>query len=186
FDALSKPNSDEAVDLQISRFITSQPIMLAMAGVPGIYVHSLVGSANDHAGMKETGRARTINRQKWQRSDLEAALAEPDSRAHKVFQRYAELLKNRASSPAFHPNGSQQVIGGNPAFFNLMRTSPDGQERVLCLHNITNQAQFLEADVSNLMQSDSARDLFTDRMVILEGGVLRTTIEPYGVKWLAA
>ncbi|MCB0195932.1 MAG: alpha-glucosidase C-terminal domain-containing protein [Anaerolineae bacterium] len=186
FDALSNPNSEEPVELQISRFIASQAIMLAMAGVPGIYVHSLVGSANDHAGMKETGRARTINRQKWQRSDLEAALAEPESRANKVFQRYAELLKARASSPAFHPNGSQQIIGGNPAFFNLMRTSPDGQERVLCLHNITDHAQYLEVDVSNLLQSDSARELFTDKMVILEGGVLRTTVEPYGVKWLAA
>lgn len=186
FDALSDPNRDEPVELQISRFITSQAIMLAMAGVPGIYIHSLFGSANDYVGMAETGRARTINRQKWLRGELEAVLANPASRSLQVFQRYVQLLKTRASSPAFHPNGSQQIIGGNPAFFNLMRTSLDGQERVLCLHNVTDHAQFLEIDLSHLLQSDGASDLFTGRMVILEGGVLRMTIEPYGVRWLAA
>ncbi|MCB0167323.1 MAG: sugar phosphorylase [Anaerolineae bacterium] len=186
FDALSDPQSDEPVELQVNRFMASQAIMLAMAGVPGIYVHSLFGSANDYAGMAETGRARTINRQKWLRGELEAVLANPASRSHQVFQRYVQLLKTRASSPAFHPNGSQQIIGGNPAFFNLMRTSLDGLERVLCLHNVTDHAQFLEIDLSHLLQSDGATDLFTGRMVILEGGVLRMTIEPYGVRWLAA
>lgn len=185
FDALSDPNSDEAVELQVNRFIASQAIMLAMAGVPGIYVHSLFGSANDYVGMEETGRARTINRQKWLRGEVEAVLANPKSRSNQVFQRYVELLKTRASNPAFHPNGSQQIINGNPAFFSLMRTSPSGQERVLCLHNVTDQAQFFEADLSHLLQSDGARDLFTDKMVIFEGGVIRTTVEPYGVKWLA-
>ncbi|MCB0177125.1 MAG: sugar phosphorylase [Anaerolineae bacterium] len=186
FDALSDPNSDEPVERQINRFIASQAIMLALAGVPGIYVHSLFGSSNDYAGMAETGRARTINRQKWLRGELEAVLANPASRSYQVFQRYVQLLKTRASSPSFHPNGSQQIINGNPAFFNLMRTSLDGQERVLCLHNVTDHAQYLEVDLSHLLQSDSASDLFTGRMVILEGGVLRMTIEPYGVRWLAA
>lgn len=186
FDALSDPNSDEPVELQINRFMASQAIMLAMAGVPGIYVHSLFGSSNDYTGMAETGRARTINRQKWLRGELEAVLANPASRSQQIFQRYGQLLKTRASCPAFHPNGSQQIIGGNLAFFNVMRTSLDGLERVLCLHNVTDHAQFLEIDLSHLLQSDAASDLFTGRMVILEGGVLRMTIEPYGVRWLAA
>lgn len=186
FDALSDPNAGEPIELQIDRFMASQAIMLAMAGVPGIYVHSLFGSHNDLTGMAETGRARTINRQKWLRGELEAVLANPGSYSHKIFQRYVALLRTRASQPAFHPNGDQQIISANPAIFALVRLSPDRQASVICVHNVTAEAQFLEADLSGLVQTDSARDLFTDRRVLLEGDVLRLTVEPYGVRWLAA
>jgi sucrose phosphorylase len=186
FDALSDPNAGEPIELQIDRFMASQAIMLAMAGVPGIYIHSLFGSHNDQVGMAETGHARTINRQKWLRGELEAVLANPDSSSNKIFQRYAALLRIRSSQPAFHPNGDQQVISDNPAFMALVRISPDRQAYVICVHNVTAAAQFFEADLSSLVQTDSVRDLLTERQVLLEGGVLRLTVEPYGVKWLAA
>ena len=54
--------------------MVSQAIMLALAGVPGIYVHSLFGSSNDYIGVEETGRARSINRQTWLRAEIEAVL----------------------------------------------------------------------------------------------------------------
>ncbi|RLC54282.1 MAG: sugar phosphorylase, partial [Chloroflexota bacterium] len=44
FDALSDPNGPEPLDWQVRRFLASQAIMLSLAGVPGIYVHSLFGS----------------------------------------------------------------------------------------------------------------------------------------------
>jgi glycosidase len=184
FDALSNPNDDEPEELKIDRFIASQAIMLAMVGVPGIYVHSLVGSANNYAGMEETGRARTINREKWQRAELEVTLADSDSRATKVFGRYTALLKARAAHPAFHPNGDQQIITNNPAQFTLLRTSPDGQEQVLCIHNISAQAQPFEVDVSQLSLDAELRDTLSGEKIALEGQMLRLTLPPYGVKWL--
>lgn len=186
FDALSDPDSDEPEDLQISRFIASQAIMLAMVGVPGIYVHSFFGSSNNYAGMKETGRARTINREKFLRAEVEAVMANPNSHSNKVFNRYVELLNVRRSHPAFHPNGPQQIIDGNPDFFALVRTSPDGQEWALCIHNVTDRPQFFEFNLSDMLETGSLHDLFKDRRVVLEGGVVRLTIEPYGVRWLAA
>src|SRR5690606_36235726 len=62
FDAVTNP--DEAKALQVRRFLVTQGIMLALAGVPGIYIHSLLGSRNDIEGMHATGRARSINRAK--------------------------------------------------------------------------------------------------------------------------
>ncbi|GAB4543417.1 MAG: hypothetical protein Fur002_15350 [Anaerolineales bacterium] len=44
FDALSNPNGDESLDLQIKRFMSAQAIMLSLIGMPGIYFHSLFGS----------------------------------------------------------------------------------------------------------------------------------------------
>ncbi|MBN1220457.1 MAG: sugar phosphorylase [Anaerolineae bacterium] len=178
FDALSDPNSNEPEEIKIARFICSQALMLAMVGVPGIYVHSLVGSSNDYAGMEKTGRARSINRKKWQRSELEVALNNPNSQATRVFGRYIDLLKARAAHPAFHPNGDQRVIPTNPALFSLLRTSPDGQAQVWCIHNISAQPQQAEINPSH---AGKGRDIVTDEEVRLED---KLPVEPYEIRWL--
>jgi sucrose phosphorylase len=49
FDALSDPRDNEPLALQVDRFLAAQAIMLALQGVPGIYVHSLFGSRSDGA-----------------------------------------------------------------------------------------------------------------------------------------
>jgi sucrose phosphorylase len=180
FDALSNPNGDEPLELQIDRFIASQAIMLALVGIPGIYIHSIFGSSNDRIGVAETGRARTINRQKWLRAEVEAVMANPNSRSYQVFQRYANLLRTRAAHQVFHPNGSQQIIRGNPAFFNLLRTAPAGTEQVLCLHNITARSQQLEIDRSESWSERSWLDLFSGERVSAE----KLNFGPYEVKWL--
>ncbi len=141
FDALSNPRAGEPEARRIDRFMVSQAIMLALAGVPGIYVHSLVGSSNNLRGVQETGRPRTINRQKWRQAELEAALSNPNTRAAQVFRRYRQLLRVRRAHPAFHPNGGQSVVFGEPGIFALWRTAPDGSEHILCLHNVTSQPQ---------------------------------------------
>ncbi len=186
FDALSEPAGGESEEIKISRFIASQAIMLAMVGVPGIYVHSLVGSPNNLIGMVETGRARTINREKWHRVDLEAVLELSASRAARVFGQYAVLLKARAAHSAFHPNGTQQVITGNPALFSLLRIAPDGQEQVLCLHNISDQPQQVEIDSSQLSLIGPLRDVVSDETIMLsKGQILQLALAPYQVRWLA-
>jgi glucosylglycerate phosphorylase len=181
FDALSDPNGDEPEAVKIDRFIASQAILLAMAGVSGIYIHSLVGSSNNHAGFAQTGRARTLNRQKWQRAELEATLNDPASRASQILRRYISLLQVRASHKAFHPNGEQQIIPGNPALFCLLRVSPDGQERVLCLHNVSAQPQqfSLKGD-----QFSGMHDLLADKPVMFENQTLQLELDPYEVRWL--
>jgi sucrose phosphorylase len=184
FDALSDPQSEEPVERQIDRFIASQAIMLAMVGVPGIYVHSLFGSSNDHVGLKETGRARTINRQKWLRGEVEAVMANPNSRSYRVFQRYVALLKARAGHRAFHPNGDQQVMPTGPALFGLLRIAPDGSEQVLCLHNISAQPQSIDLDLQSLSLPAQLQDILSEEKVRLEDERLRLRLKPYEVRWL--
>jgi sucrose phosphorylase len=191
FDALSDPQKvdQEGLETQIRRFISSQAIMLCLAGVPGIYVHSLLGSRSYHAGVERTGRYRTINREKLQRRELERELADPTSLRHRVFQRYADLLRVRRSQPAFHPNGSQKIILSNRALFSLLRTSPDNQEHILCVHSVSDQEQVFEANLSELGVADSAgaEDLVTGESHRAdEAGRLRLAVAPYQVLWLKA
>ncbi|MCB0240108.1 MAG: sugar phosphorylase, partial [Anaerolineae bacterium] len=57
YDFLNDPAAAKP-ELDIARFLASQAILLSLAGVPGIYVHSLFGSRNCEACVAETGRAR--------------------------------------------------------------------------------------------------------------------------------
>jgi glycosidase len=191
FDALSDPVGveEEGLELQVSRFVASQAIMLSLAGVPGIYVHSLLGSRSWREGVEETGRYRTINREKLRWRDLAAALADPTSLRHRVFYQYVHLLRIRRSRRAFHPNGAQRVLFDNPALFTLLRTSPDGQEHILCVHNVSDKAQSFQVDLVQLgvPHSENVEDLvFPARFPVDEDGRLSLTVKPYQVLWLAA
>jgi sucrose phosphorylase len=87
-----------------------------------------------------SGLNRTINRRKFQRSELDEMLSDPSSISARVFQRLKILLKIRREHPAFHPYGSQEVLASVPEVFCLQRTSPDGKEQVLCLQNVNNRS----------------------------------------------
>ena len=158
FDALSNPFSDEPFEMQIKRFIAAQAIMLSLAGLPGIYFHSLFGSRNWAEGVRITKHNRAINRQKLERAYLEEQLANPNSLRSQVFNRYRQLLLARSTSTAFHPHGSQKVLDVGKAIFALSRISPDQTKNVLCLQNVTAHEQRLENIINK-----TARDLLTNR-----------------------
>jgi sucrose phosphorylase len=185
FDALSSPLADEPDQVQVDRFIAAQAIMLCLAGVPGIYFHSLFGSRGWPQGVQLTGRNRTINRQKLERVALEQELSQPATRRSQVFARYAAMLKARAARPAFHPNGGQEILDCGAAVFALLRTSPNSNPRVLCLHNISNQVQTVRLDWPALFKPTPVRllDILSDRSFTLKPGD-PWTMQPYQVSWL--
>lgn len=174
FDALSNPNANEPIGLQISRFIAAQAIMLSLIGMPGIYFHSLFGSRGWSEGVKQTGRNRTINREKLQLDELQNELADENSLRSRVFAKYSQLLKIRNSTSAFHPYGTQTIMDVHPSVFAIERTSPDGASRVLCLHNVSGQV------ISFSTGLKSAIDLFTGQVI----EVSNVTLQPYQVEWL--
>jgi len=174
FNALSNPNGDEPLDLQANRFIASQAIMLSLLGVPGIYFHSLFGSRGWLEGVKQTGRNRTINREKCQLDELQNELADENSLRSKIFTRYSQLLKARSNSSAFHPHGTQKVLDVHPSVFAVERNSPDGNSHVLCLHNVCAQ------EIAFTTEGETATDLFTDQEIQAS----KITLEPYQVLWM--
>ncbi len=160
FDALSNSQRDESLELKVDRFMTAQAIMLSLIGVPGIYFHSLFGSRGWREGVNLTGRNRTINRQKFDLAAFESELADQSSLRHHIFHCYAQLLRARSASSAFHPYGTQQVLDCGKGIFALLRLSPDGNQRVLCLHNVSDQTQNVIVNLNDI--ASSASDRFTD------------------------
>jgi sucrose phosphorylase len=188
FDALSDPNGGDPIETRVDRFIAAQAIMLSLVGVPGIYFHSLFGSRGWPEGVQQTGRNRTINRQKLMRADLERELADPASRRYAVFNRYAQLLKARAALPAFHPHGNQQIIECGDSIFTALRVSPGGAGRVLCLQNVAGRPQSASVDFEKIFGPASkdgrARDLITGKRFIV-GGKNPLRLRPYQTLWLS-
>lgn len=185
FDALSDPQSSEPLQRQIDRFITAQAIMLALVGVPGIYFHSLFGSRSWRAGVDQTGRNRTINRQKFDLVTLESELSNDASLRHHVFRRYAQILRARSFSSAFHPHGAQQILDCGEALFALLRISPDKRQRVLCLHNISDQPQSIAVKLKDMFNLSSGRfvDLLTDHPTANPFND-NLVLQPYQTLWL--
>lgn len=174
FDAVTHPDVT-ARDPQtaIDRFIISQAIMLAFLGVPGIYLPSLFGLRNDREGVGRTGRYRTINREKLDADQLLALLDDPTSLTARVFRRYQHLLTVRTSERAFHPLGTQTVLDFGERIFALERVSPDGEARVLALHNVSGESVTLMLPEPGINRLDGQQ---------LQGEV---TLAPYKFIWLA-
>ena len=128
------------------QFLVTQAVMLALAGVPGIYVHSLIGSENWLEGVEQTGANRTINRRKLSFDALVEELGDEGSLRHHVFAGYKELLRARAGQAAFHPRSPQTVVDSDDRLFVLLRgpyvewdaSGGHAEEgTILALHNLS-------------------------------------------------
>jgi len=178
FDMLNEPESTP-LEMGVQRFIASQAIMLSLSGVPGIYIHSLFGAPNSHREVEKTGRARSINREKYQVSDLEKELADPSTRTSRVFTTYTHYLSIRKVHPAFNPLAPQQVLDLGSQVFALLRTAQGQREKILCLINITNSEVELEVDPTTLDSS-----VWVDLISGMEYQPGKINLEPYQVLWL--
>jgi glycosidase len=188
FDALAQGGAEEDIESGAERFVAAQAIMLALVGVPGIYFHSLFGSRGWPEGVEQTGRQRTINRQKCDLAALEDALGDPGSLRSRIFRGYAQLLKARAATPAFHPHGAQQVLhaAGGPPVFAMLRIAPGGGDRVVCLHNVSGRPQTAQLDVrtSQLGEAPRLTDLVGGTELRPAGAAFEIALRPYQVSWL--
>jgi sucrose phosphorylase len=165
---------NESIDMQVSRFISAQAIMLSLIGIPAVYFHSLFGSRNWIAGVRQTSHQRTINRQKCLLDELQKELNDENSLRNKVFIKYSALLKIRKNSSAFHPHGTQKILELHKSIFAIERTSPDDKSSVVCLHNVSSQK------ISFATHFKSGIDLFTNQKIQMN----QITLEAYQVLWL--
>jgi glucosylglycerate phosphorylase len=122
-DALKDP-ANPVDPLHIPRFLAAQAVALALAGVPAVYIHSILGSQNWAEGVRLTGRARTINRARLSADAVCAELADPKSLRAKIFYPYLEMIGIRTRQPAFHPAAAMQILSLDDRVFALKRVCP--------------------------------------------------------------
>jgi sucrose phosphorylase len=129
-------------DAQRSRtFLVSQAIMLALAGLPAIYVHSLLGSTNWEEGVEKSGVNRAINREKVDYDETVNELHHEGTLRYHVFEGYKALLSARSKSQAFRPAAPQHILETDAALLSVLRgpvvNEEGAKEWVLAVHNVT-------------------------------------------------
>ena len=164
------------------RFLTSQGIMLALRGMPGVYFHSLVGTTNDLDGVERSGRNRTINRRKFESDELRRLVSDDGSLQRRIFDGYRRMLAVRTAQPAFHPDADQAVLEtGHRSVVAFLRTSTDRPQRILVLANVGDQAATVDLSRLDVDLSDVKEDLLGARRVTGP----RYEVAPGDIVWLA-
>jgi sucrose phosphorylase len=174
-DAVTSP--ELPVETQVAQFIVSQAVMLALAGVPAIYIHSLLGSHNDTEGVKKLGYNRAINREKLNVQQVNSAIDRPDSFRAQVFERYTHLLRVRREQPAFHPNASQRALDVDNAQVLVLERHASSQQRILAINNLSGNQHMIDLSQADFKQGV---DLLSGQTI--EGSSIE--LPPYAVMWL--
>ncbi|MFK8014742.1 MAG: sugar phosphorylase [Gammaproteobacteria bacterium] len=181
-DALAGTVAGGADELAIPRLLCAHAIMLALEGIPAIYIHSLLGTPNDVEGVARTGQYRSINRRVWERSDIEALLDDPSSTQAKALGGLRALLEIRRRQAAFHPNAIQFTLQLGLEIFGVWRQSMDRQQDIFCINNVSDEPRSVELENINLVSTSVWRDLISG--AVIEDGQAHLELAPYQSAWL--
>ncbi|OXT00420.1 alpha-amylase [Notoacmeibacter marinus] len=168
---------------RFERFMVNQTIQMALEGIPGIYIHSLLATPNDEERMERTGTKRALNRHIWDYRDLEDRLSQPDSDQSKVFAEMKRRLAIRTRQPAFHPNATQMTLDLGPGLFSLWRQSRDRTQSIHAIHSVSNEVQTVELNRLNLIMDEPVLDLLSGRRYAESDETIE--LAPYQCVWLA-
>ncbi|TMN73253.1 alpha-amylase [Pseudoalteromonas sp. S1727] len=167
----------------LQRFLCAHAIMFALEGIPGLYIHSLMGTTNDYVRFDNTQHNRSVNRHRWQEADLLNKLADTSSHYAQVFENIRKLLKVRIKQPAFHPNATQFTLHLTGALFGFWRQSIDRRQSIFCVYNVSAQPQQLLLADLNLIATEHWYELIEG--VQLSDDLQTIELSPYQGLWLS-
>jgi sucrose phosphorylase len=181
FDALQ--GTKEGTDQHgLQRFICAHAIMLALEGIPGIYIHSLLGTRNDYQRAENSGHNRAINRHQWDYDSLISELEDSNSHHHQVYNHLKSLLKIRCSQAAFHPNATQFTLHLGSQLFGFWRQSMDREQSIFCVSNVSDQTQLLDLSDLNLIDTENWYDLISGSQFSEANHLIN--LAPYQTVWI--
>jgi len=156
-------------------------------GIPGVYLHGLLGSKNDTKAVMEGQSARSINRKTLNKDALIETLSDHSSITYKISSHYGVMIRKRINEKAFHPCADQKILRISDSLFSLLRTSIDGKENILAITNVTNKNQHFEFDTKGTgLTTKSWRDILSGKTFASPDGKLAFNIGSFDVLWLKA
>jgi sucrose phosphorylase len=181
YDAL-KGTTEGEDEWNVARFICAHAIMLALEGIPGIYIHSLLATSNDLDKLEATAQNRGINRHEWDYDTLTSALGDEESQHARVSNLMKKMIHLRQQQRAFHPNATQFTLHLGEQLFGFWRQSMDRRQSIFCIYNISNQIQPLRISELNLVVTDRWWDMISG--YIFDEQTETIAVEPYQVLWI--
>jgi sucrose phosphorylase len=185
WSAINRDDSDEDIAFMVKRYLASRSLSLVLQGVPAVYTHGSLAMPNDHELVKKTNHKRDVNRGVIDPDRFAEELKNSQSKRSHLLRLGSRLNLTRTRQRAFHPQGNQHVITVSSDVFVVLRTSPEGDERILTMTNVTPRKSCVEIPVSECgTQETRWMDLLRENEWIAEEGKLKVTLEPYDIIWL--
>jgi sucrose phosphorylase len=149
--------------------VAAHAILLALQGLPAVYIHSFLGSHGDKNAVKDSGIFRRINRAKLDFVRLSEQLIDPETERYAIYTRISDMAKARREEVLFSPKVAQRVLSWSKKLMVIERYTE--QRRVLCLTNISNEMVSLPKPIEGF-------DLLSKQNLLL------TAVTPYQIVWL--
>ena len=163
-------------------YLAAHTLILVFAGVPLLYINSLMCLPNNHDGMEKRGFNRAINRRSLSQTEVLSILDEQNAHSINLFEELKRRVKIRRAQQAFHPQAAQTHVPLGDEVFGLLRTSQDGIQKILCITNICSRLVKLDAENVPISFRGTCIDLLTDAQIDLDNGL---QLDPYGTYWLS-
>tara|TARA_A100001388_G_C28768838_1_gene502513 strand:+ start:1343 stop:3076 length:1734 start_codon:yes stop_codon:yes gene_type:complete len=168
---------------QIKRFICAHTIMFAMEGIPAIYIHSFLGTKNDHKAIAAGEGNRSINRFKWDKKDIYKNLEDKNSNNFYIMSKLNSLLNIRSKQPAFHPNATQFTLNLGDEVFGLWRQDKKRKQSIFSIYNVTSKSVKLSLQKINLIETEKWIDLISgEALKDIDDDIL---LKPYQSLWIS-
>jgi sucrose phosphorylase len=185
WSAINHDDSDEDMALQVKRYIASRSISLVLRGVPGDYVHGIIGTSSDHDLVSKTNYKRDVNRGAIDSKSIAEGFRDSYSKISQLRARGSKIRLTRTRQRAFHPQGGQHVLMVSPDVFTVLRTSPEGDQHILTMTNVTSRASQIDIPLSELNVPETRwYDLIGEKDWIAEQNKITVRLQPYDVIWL--
>ena len=185
WSAINGDKNDEEMAFQVKRYIASRSISLVVQGVPGIYIHGAIGTSNDYELVEKAKSRRAINRGAIDSRAFAESLKDPNSKNSHIRRRNSRLNLTRTSERAFHPHGDQRILMISPDVFTVLRTSPEGDQHILAMTNVTSRVCRIEIPLSEFTLKETRwYDLINEKEWVVDNERLTVELQPYDVIWL--
>ncbi|GAA6135232.1 alpha-amylase family glycosyl hydrolase [Oceaniserpentilla sp. 4NH20-0058] len=182
YDAL-QGTEDGKDELGLQRFLCAHGIMLALEGIPALYIHSILGTHNDYDKKERTGHNRSINRHEWDYDNLITELSNPETDHAQVYTQITQLINLRKAQKAFHPNATQFTLHISDSIFGFWRQSIDRGQSIFCVYNITDSQQKMLLSDLNLVVTNTWIDLISG--IVFDNTHDEIILAPYQMMWIA-
>ncbi|WP_407659941.1 amylosucrase [Litorilinea aerophila] len=172
------------IDLAIRRILLLHAVILAIGGIPLIYLGDEIGLLNDYRFREDPAKAddtRWVHRpaMDWEKAERRR---DPNTVEGRIYQGLQKLVQVRKATPALAGHAMEVVDMGNDHVFAFVRANEHG--RLLAIHNFTENPQPLPSNGIRLHGLGyHFRDLVTGLpLELATDGEL--TLEPYQILWL--
>jgi len=187
YSAINNEDDDEPDDIKIRRYLAARSIPLVISGMPGVYLHGLLGSKNDIESAREKHDNRSINRNILSKDELLRLLDDENSITHCISYTLSRMIYKRVREKAFHPQAPQRVLDIDNRLFSISRISTDGKDVILAITNVTGNSVDCTIDLAlHELDFTTGYDILSKKHYEPHHNTFTFTMEPYQVMWLKA